>query len=105
MEEKKSVEAYNHGLLAHSDIISRSWTEIFNTEFNAFAKRPDLDLAPADLRDAMSAIDAKVYPGINDGVYRCGFAGSQVAERKTLPQPQGLSLSISHFTVHFAGGL
>ncbi|EGD73393.1 glutathione S-transferase domain-containing protein [Salpingoeca rosetta] len=53
--------------------------EILNTEFNAFARNPDLDLNPSDLDQAQRDINALVYPNINDGVYRCGFAGSQEA--------------------------
>lgn len=52
---------------------------MLNSEFNAFAKNPDLNLAPEELESKMEEMDALIYPNINDGVYRCGFAGSQEA--------------------------
>ncbi|EDQ84315.1 uncharacterized protein MONBRDRAFT_34752 [Monosiga brevicollis MX1] len=63
-------------------IVNNESSEIirmFNSQFNDLAKRPELDLEPADLESAMTEIDELVYPNINDGVYRCGFAGSQEA--------------------------
>ena len=53
--------------------------KLFGGAFDAFAKNPDLDLAPKGLATAMEEMDAIIYPGINDGVYRCGFARSQEA--------------------------
>ena len=53
--------------------------KLFGGAFDAFAKKPDVDLAPKGLASAMEEMDAIVYPGINDGVYRCGFARSQEA--------------------------
>ena len=42
--------------------------------------RPDApDLWPADLRDEMDQVMDRVYTEVNNGVYRCGFAGSQEA--------------------------
>ena len=59
-----------------SDII-----EMLNSAFNdnGLAKNPHLDLAPAELKDAMKSADEWIYPTINNGVYRCGFAQSQTA--------------------------
>lgn len=52
---------------------------ILNAEFNAFAQRPDLDLYPADLKAQVDAWNDKIYPAVNNGVYRCGFAQTQEA--------------------------
>ncbi len=42
--------------------------------------RPDApDLWPADLREEMEAVMERVFTEVNNGVYRCGFAGSQEA--------------------------
>jgi len=37
------------------------------------------DLWPADLRDEMEEVMQRVFTEVNNGVYRCGFAGSQEA--------------------------
>lgn len=49
--------------------------------FDEWATGPnkDLDLYPAALRAEIDAVNDWVYPGINDGVYKCGFAKSQAA--------------------------
>lgn len=50
-----------------------------NTEFNDFAKHPELDLRPAGLEAKIDALNEWIQPHINDGVYRCGFAQAQDA--------------------------
>ncbi|MBW4699291.1 MAG: glutathione S-transferase C-terminal domain-containing protein [Aphanocapsa lilacina HA4352-LM1] len=52
---------------------------MLNGEFNDFARRPDLDLYPAELRATIDHWNEKTYHAINNGVYRCGFAQTQGA--------------------------
>eukprot|EP00545_Synedropsis_sp_CCMP1620_P012038 CAMPEP_0119005250 /NCGR_PEP_ID=MMETSP1176-20130426/1613_1 /TAXON_ID=265551 /ORGANISM="Synedropsis recta cf, Strain CCMP1620" /LENGTH=343 /DNA_ID=CAMNT_0006957039 /DNA_START=59 /DNA_END=1090 /DNA_ORIENTATION=- len=63
-------------------IVSNESSEIirmFNSEFTEFAAYPDLDLYPGDERGKIEAANKWIYPNINNGVYRCGFATSQEA--------------------------
>ena len=63
-------------------IVNNESSEIIrmlNGEFNAFARRPDLDFYPPELRAEIDTINALVYESINNGVYRCGFATTQAA--------------------------
>jgi len=53
--------------------------EMLNSEFNEFAKNASLNLAPMHLLNSMQEVNSWVYPNINSGVYRCGFAKSQEA--------------------------
>jgi putative glutathione S-transferase len=70
-------------------IVSNESSEIirmFNNEFNDFAKNPKLDLYPQDLRTSIDNVNKWVYPTINNGVYRCGFAASQQAYDKAIDE-------------------
>ncbi len=58
---------------------SEDIVRMLNSAFNAFAGDAALDLYPAALRTDIDAVNAWVYDGINNGVYRCGFATSQSA--------------------------
>ena len=63
-------------------IVNNESSEIIRmltSEFNAFSPHPDLDLYPVGLRAAIDETNAWIYPNINNGVYRCGFARSQRA--------------------------
>jgi putative glutathione S-transferase len=63
-------------------IVSNESSEIIrmlNSQFNHLAKFPDLDLYPETLRESIDEVNSWVYPSINNGVYRCGFAKTQDA--------------------------
>jgi len=71
-------------------IVSNESTDILrmlNNEFNHVANHPDLDLYPADLQDDLQQLnDELVYPKVNNGVYRSGFASSQQAYDKAVSE-------------------
>lgn len=72
-------------------IISNESTEILpmiNSEFNEFAKHPEVDLYPdGKLGDELQKLnDEIVYPKVNNGVYRCGFAKGQEAYNKAVKE-------------------
>jgi putative glutathione S-transferase len=50
-----------------------------STEWRAHHRSGAPDLYPAGRRDEIDAVMAEVYRDVNDGVYRCGFAGTQEA--------------------------
>ena len=51
---------------------------MLDSAFDAFTP-VRIGLYPQELRTAIDAINAFVYERVNNGVYRCGFAGSQGA--------------------------
>jgi putative glutathione S-transferase len=62
-------------------IVSNESSEIirmFNSAFDAFGDA-SLDFYPKALRGEIDTINALVYPAINNGVYRAGFATTQQA--------------------------
>eukprot|EP00741_Cyanophora_paradoxa_P002186 tig00000553_g2119.t1 len=66
-------------------IVNNESSEIIrmlNSEFNAFAENPSLDLYPEALRPEIDRWNDFIYPNVNNGVYRCGFATSQEAYEK-----------------------
>lgn len=52
---------------------------ILNSNLNEFAKYPDIDIYPEQLRAKIDETNEFVYHKINNGVYKCGFAQSQSA--------------------------
>ncbi len=62
-------------------IVNNESSEILrmlNAAFEAVTLVTD-DYYPPDLRDEIDQVNARVYATVNNGVYRCGFAGSQAA--------------------------
>ncbi len=51
---------------------------MFNTGFGALADAT-VDLYPEALRSEIDAWNARIYPALNNGVYRAGFATTQLA--------------------------
>lgn len=58
---------------------------MFNREFDAIAD-DSLDFYPEPLRDEIDAVNDFVYPLVNNGVYRCGFATTQDAYEEAFRQ-------------------
>lgn len=54
----------------------------FIREWGAYQRAGAPDLYPDELADEIEDVNKLVYPSINNGVYRCGFAGSQEAYDK-----------------------
>lgn len=62
-------------------IVSNESSEIIRMLNSAFdgAGATAGDYYPADLREEIDEVNARVYPGVNNGVYRAGFATTQEA--------------------------
>ena len=63
-------------------IVSNSDDDImrmFETQFDALARNPELDLYPSALRSQIDELNSLIYETVNDGVYRAGFATAQSA--------------------------
>jgi putative glutathione S-transferase len=56
---------------------------MLNREFDAFTDS-HLDFCPEELRAGSDEVNAFVYPNINDGVYRAGFATAQEAYERAV---------------------
>ena len=66
---------------ARGTIVSNESSEIirmFNSAFNGITGN-ELDVRPADLASEIDHANDRVYPGVNNGVYRAGFATTQDA--------------------------
>jgi putative glutathione S-transferase len=61
-------------------VVSNNYPDItidLGGQFNQWAKNPALDLYPEALRAEIDELNDFVAAGVNEGVYRAGFAGSQ----------------------------
>jgi len=52
---------------------------MFNSAFDGIAEHPERDYYPRALRGEIEAVNERVYPDINNGVYKAGFATTQDA--------------------------
>jgi putative glutathione S-transferase len=66
-----------HGTIVCNE--SKTILRILNSAFGGLAKHPHLNFFPEDKAAEMQELDDFIYPTINNGVYRCGFAKSQQA--------------------------
>src|SRR5690606_1470887 len=58
---------------------------MLNSAFDAYGDA-SLDLWPANLRGEIEAVNERVYPAINNGVYRAGFATTQAAYEEAVDE-------------------
>lgn len=54
----------------------------FSTQWSAHHREGAPQLYPDQLRDEIDEVAQRIYTEVNNGVYRCGFAGSQKAYEK-----------------------
>lgn len=71
---------------------------MFNSAFNDMTGNL-LDLYPDDLQDSIDQWNARIYPAINNGVYRAGFATSQDAYEEAY---QEVFAELDHLDKHLA---
>jgi len=69
-------------------IVNNESTEILrmlNGAFDELATKPDVDLYPAELEEELASLnESTIYPSINNGVYRSGFARTQAAYEEAM---------------------
>ncbi|KAF8369433.1 hypothetical protein HHK36_032557 [Tetracentron sinense] len=53
--------------------------ELFNSGFDGVMGNSNLDLSPPSMKGQIEEWNRVIYPKVNNGVYRCGFAQSQEA--------------------------
>lgn len=56
---------------------------MFNSGFGKLASS-DVDLYPAALREEIDRLNGEIYPQLNNGVYRAGFATTQVSYQQAV---------------------
>lgn len=72
-----------------NSIVNNESSEIIvmlNNHFNKWAKYPERDLYPEDLREEGDRLNDLIYRTVNNGVYKCGFATTQAAYDKAVTE-------------------
>mmetsp|Transcript_9366 Transcript_9366/g.13879 ORF Transcript_9366/g.13879 Transcript_9366/m.13879 type:complete len:552 (-) Transcript_9366:137-1792(-) len=73
--------------LKENTIVSNESVDImrmFNSSFAQFAKNEHIELYPEELREKIDDVNKWIYPSLNNGVYKCGLAGTQAAYDKAI---------------------
>ncbi|ORX05661.1 glutathione S-transferase family protein [Mycolicibacillus trivialis] len=68
--------------VSSGEVVTNDYPQItldFSTEWTAFHRDGAPDLYPEPLRAEIDEVARRVYTEVNNGVYRCGFAGTQDA--------------------------
>ncbi|NKX55169.1 glutathione S-transferase family protein [Arthrobacter mobilis] len=68
--------------VASGAVVTNSYAQItldFSTEWTQYHREGAPDLYPVHLREEMDQVMKRIFTEVNNGVYRCGFAGSQEA--------------------------
>lgn len=68
--------------ICSGEVVTNNFPQItldFSTEWTEFHRPGAPQLYPEDLRAEIDAVNKRVFTEVNNGVYRCGFAGSQEA--------------------------
>ncbi|GAA3406538.1 MULTISPECIES: glutathione S-transferase family protein [Pseudarthrobacter] len=68
--------------VASGAVVTNNFPQItldFATEWTEFHRPGAPDLYPETLREEIDQVNKRVFTEVNNGVYRCGFAGSQEA--------------------------
>jgi len=70
-------------------VITNNYPQItldFSTQWKQFHASDAPDLYPVALRQEMDEVMERIFTDVNNGVYRCGFAGSQAAYEQAYDQ-------------------
>lgn len=71
--------------IASGEVVTNDFAQItldFSTEWTAYHRDGAPQLYPEGLRDEIDEVAQRIYTEVNNGVYRCGFAGTQRAYDK-----------------------
>ncbi len=68
---------------------------MFNSGFGELAN-PNVDLYPSALREEIDALNAEIYPKLNNGVYRAGFATTQESYEEAFHDVFGMLDQLEH---------
>jgi putative glutathione S-transferase len=68
--------------VATGQVVTNDYAQMtldMSTEWSRFHREGATQLYPTPLRDEIDDVAQRIYTDVNNGVYRCGFAGSQEA--------------------------